>query len=65
MTIVSVIPENVWKEMGAPQLTKPQVCLTSPGGELICLGEFMANTTSKAVQLSEKSNILRLTMSTN
>ena len=48
----------------AAQLTKPQVRLTSPGGELTYLGELMANITSKTVQLPEIFNIHRL-MSTN
>ena len=59
---VSVIPEDVWREMGAPQLTKPQARLTSPGGELPCLGEFMANATLKAKQYSFKVVVLKGSM---
>ena len=56
---VSVVPENTWREMGAPQLSKPEARLISPGGELECLGEFTAQTTLKAQQYSFKVVVLK------
>lgn len=62
---VSVIPENTWREMGTPQLSKLQARLTSPGGELDCLGEFVAQTTVKTKPYSFKVVVLKGGMANN
>ena len=51
--------------MGTPQLSTPQARLTSPGGELECLGEFTAQVTIKAKQYSFKVVVLKGGMANN
>ena len=59
---ISVMSEATWQDINKPQLTKSQVCLTSPGGELDCLGEFTTHTTWKGKQYSFRVAVIKGTM---
>ena len=59
---ISVMSEATWQDINKPQLTKSQVCLTSPGGGLDCLGEFTTHTTWKGKQYSFRVAVIKGTM---